>query len=111
MKLIPEIIKNLAKKPVTQKYPFAKPKIPGKLRAKQIYYKEKCIFCGLCAMQCPANAIVVDKENKKYSLDTGKCVFCGQCEEACASINKNAIVMGTEYELAGIDKKKFVMEY
>lgn len=111
MRLVAEIAKNMARKPNTQKYPYVKPKTPEKIRAKHEYFKDKCIFCGLCAMQCPANAITVDKENKKYSLDLGKCVFCGQCEEACASINKNAIILGKDYELAGSEKKKFVMEF
>ena len=111
MKLLPEIIKNMLKKPVTGKYPLVKPEIPKKLRSKHVYDKKKCIFCGLCARECPAGAIEVDRDKRTYSIDLGKCVFCAQCEEACARINRHAIKMGTEYEMAGPDKKKFVIRY
>ena len=42
-----------------------------------------CRKCGLCARQCPANAIdgVLGKE--AYHIDQSKCIKCGSCMKAC----------------------------
>ena len=44
---------------------------------------EKCKKCGLCARQCPANAIsgVLGKET--FKIDPAKCVKCGACVGTC----------------------------
>lgn len=112
MRLTFEALKSFVKRPFTQKYPRAKPEVPEKLRGKHIFYKEKCIFCGLCAKYCPSQCITVDRENKKYSIDLGKCTFCAQCQEVCHIMPKrDAIVLGREYEIAGANKKDFVLKW
>ena len=51
--------------------------------------KDKCIGCGMCARQCPADAIVKTdyiapgKKLPAYEINTEKCVKCGACIGTC----------------------------
>jgi NADH:ubiquinone oxidoreductase subunit F (NADH-binding)/NAD-dependent dihydropyrimidine dehydrogenase PreA subunit len=44
--------------------------------------EEKCIACGQCAMNCPANAIS-KIESGKYRIDESLCIKCGVCYTVC----------------------------
>jgi len=45
--------------------------------------RDQCIYCGLCARNCPQEALTVDRASKKWSVDTEKCVKCGICIGKC----------------------------
>ncbi len=51
--------------------------------------KDKCFGCGMCAKQCPAEAISVTdytapgKKKPAYTIDKDKCVKCGACMSTC----------------------------
>ena len=51
--------------------------------------KDKCFGCGMCAKQCPAEAITVTdytapgKKKPAYSINKDKCVKCGACMSTC----------------------------
>ena len=42
-----------------------------------------CVFCTLCARKCPAEAITVDRVEKKWELDRDACLSCGLCAQSC----------------------------
>ena len=59
---------------------------------------ERCTACGLCAVACPSEAIIMIAAERKpgeeslyreekyaavYEIDMLRCIFCGNCEEAC----------------------------
>lgn len=91
--ILREAIKNLIKRPSTIKYPAVRELTiaPG-FRGRQYADLMKCIGCSLCAIDCPANAISMDKlpQPMKHNtrgifpvVDYGKCVFCYQCVFVC----------------------------
>lgn len=54
---------------------------------------ERCISCGVCADNCPADAI--DQIETKYVIIQEKCKECGTCMDVCYI---NAIIEKTESE-------------
>ena len=44
---------------------------------------DQCVFCGLCAKNCPAGAITVNRAEKKWEVDKSACVQCGLCVDNC----------------------------
>ena len=55
--------------------------------------KEECVFCGLCAKVCPAEALKVDRKEKIWEVDAGLCVKCEACVDKCP---KNCLSFGSE---------------
>ena len=42
---------------------------------------DECISCGVCAENCPVDAIAQGSEH--YEIDAGACIDCGACEGSC----------------------------
>jgi len=106
--MIREIAAAIFKKPFTRQYPFTRPEVPEGLRGRQIFHPERCISCGLCARDCPAEAIeMVDVSGKKMPLiHLESCIFCYVCVENCP---RNALTGSTFYELASTNKESLAL--
>lgn len=88
--------KYIFKRKVTKRYPFEKNQISIQNKGEHALrrYKngeERCIACKLCEAVCPAQAIVIESEERedgvrkttRYDIDMTKCIYCGLCEDAC----------------------------
>lgn len=96
---------NLLKKPVTHRYPF-EPKTYFKNTRGSISIKiEQCIFCGICQRKCPSNAIVVSREEKKWTINRFRCVVCNSCVEQCP---KKCLTMENNYTQPNTKKSEEV---
>lgn len=102
--------KYMFKKKVTLAYPYEKGPISVRFRGEHALRRypngeERCIACKLCEAICPAQAIVIEAEERddgsrrttRYDIDMTKCIYCGMCEEACPV---DAIVEGPNFEFA-----------
>ncbi len=81
------IIDAFTNKPETTSYPFTPLELPEGFRGAVIMLDpEKCSGCGLCVRNCPAEALVLEKESRdafRLVHYPARCAYCGQCEESC----------------------------
>ncbi len=77
------IIRSLLKGPDTRRYPAVPAKKTPLTRGHLGIEIETCIFCGLCSMHCPADAITVSKAERTWQIDRMRCIVCGGCIEYC----------------------------
>lgn len=101
--LLPEIGRTLVSGPETGDFPFAPPEISDDYRGRIDVDPETCRGCGLCARDCPANALEVRRTGKgSYQLIyyPERCAYCGQCETSC---NFGAVIQTKEYTAATTD--------
>ena len=74
---------SLFKKPETVLYPVEKKEAPAGLKGHIVNDVDVCILCGICQRRCPCAAIVVEKPNRKWTIDKFRCVQCGTCVLEC----------------------------
>lgn len=83
LKMTPLLLRNLAQPKATRPYPReTRPAIAG-TRGRLSNRIEDCIFCGACALKCPAQCLAVDKQQATWRYDPFQCVYCGVCVESC----------------------------
>ena len=105
-----DVVSSLFKKPVTERYPKVRQDPPERFRGCLDWSPDKCTGCGICAMDCPANAIemiVIDKKEKRFVLQyhVDRCTFCAQCIHSC---NHGCLTMRADlWEMAALDKQSY----
>jgi formate hydrogenlyase subunit 6/NADH:ubiquinone oxidoreductase subunit I len=86
MKAIPifrTILRYLANGPATRRYPSVPAYHTPATRGHLVFNIDTCIYCGLCRMHCPAQAIEVSKPDLTWQLNRFRCVICGACIDYC----------------------------
>ncbi len=58
-------------------------RIRKKVAGRVTLDKANCVYCGLCARNCPENAITVDRATKSWTINYDDCVQCGHCIDKC----------------------------
>jgi NAD(P)H-quinone oxidoreductase subunit I len=121
--MIPELLKQLFRKPATNTFPakylpesitgFLKKaaagevavhptiEVPPHFRGKLLRDPGACTGCGLCVKVCPGNAIELIRETKQVRIYIPSCTFCGQCTEICP---KGGLWMSDIFLLADTDR-------
>ncbi len=80
------MIGNLAKKPVTTKYPFEPTYIPDDYRGLIGFDAELCIWCRRCEAACPPGATVFSQAldgQQTYHYNRAVCIYCSECVRSC----------------------------
>ncbi|MBN2303968.1 MAG: 4Fe-4S binding protein [Anaerolineae bacterium] len=109
-----DALSALVREPATQQYPFERLQAPEHLRSKLHWDLTNCTGCGLCAKDCPSDAIdviVLDKKARKFVFryHVDRCTFCSQCVMSCP---KKCLEMANdEWELASLTPDDFLVYY
>lgn len=104
----------------TLNYPYEKGLLSPRFRGEHALRRypngeERCIACKLCEAVCPAQAIVIEAEERsdgsrrttRYDIDMTKCIYCGLCEEACPV---DAIVEGPNFEFSTYTRQELLYD-
>jgi ech hydrogenase subunit F len=115
--MLPELLRNLFRKPITRQYPFAASNPQVGFRGYPEFDSSKCIGCKKCQKDCPADEAIQiiqtavfdnPKERKfKMKLKKDQCIRCGQCVFSCPV---KALSMNEEFETAGFDRAHYTIE-
>ena len=80
--------------PKAEAKPVEEAAAPAKIEprddGKPVQDPSKCVYCTLCAKNCPVEALTDDRAAKTWTLDEDACVGCGTCAASCP---KDAIVL------------------
>jgi formate hydrogenlyase subunit 6/NADH:ubiquinone oxidoreductase subunit I len=129
--MIPELLKQLSKKPATNRFPASHlpPSItdylaavekgeavmnppvpvPPNFKGKLKYERSTCTGCGICVRFCPAHALELIRPEKRIRVMIGQCIGCEQCTTVCP---EGSLTKTDEFLCADTDRysKAWVLE-
>jgi ech hydrogenase subunit F len=91
------------KKPVTTRYPFEPRLAIAGSRGRLVFTKDNCVYCAVCAKKCPTGALVINRAQKKWTIDRLMCISCGYCVELCP---KKSLVLTTDHGVPSVTKDR-----
>ncbi|MBK1841010.1 4Fe-4S binding protein [Azospirillum sp. YIM B02556] len=108
MNMLMLLLRNLARGPSTDAFPFGDTFTPERLRGRIRFDPELCTGCRLCAHVCAGDAIHFDEtdEGLRFTLWHNTCTFCGLCEHYCQT---KAIHLTDDWHLAHLQQDKYAM--
>jgi formate hydrogenlyase subunit 6/NADH:ubiquinone oxidoreductase subunit I len=85
--LLTELSHTLLAERITVPFPFAPAELTAEFRGRITITDEVlCKGCGLCARDCPALALELerhDRERFRLIHYCDRCAYCGQCADSC----------------------------
>jgi formate hydrogenlyase subunit 6/NADH:ubiquinone oxidoreductase subunit I len=84
--LLPEIWRTVTRKPITLGFPKAPLELPTSFRGRVVADADACRGCSLCARDCPAEALELERKGRddfRLIYHPDRCAYCGQCAESC----------------------------
>jgi ech hydrogenase subunit F len=91
------------RKPATSRYPF-EPRLPfAGSRGRLVFTRDNCVYCTVCAKKCPTGALVVNRAQKKWTIDRLLCISCGYCVEVCP---KKSLELTTDHGVPSVTKDR-----
>lgn len=104
-----QLIRNFLSGPATRPYPTNKRTPFPQWRGDVKHNPQRCVYCGICANICPANAIKMEEDYENLVInrvfDSYACIYCGRCVELCPNW---ALTMVTQHPGASLAKSKDV---
>lgn len=95
------ITRNFFKDPATRMYPKVVREPYERTRGRLFNKIEDCIYCGICQRECPADAIIVDRNKTTWELNAFRCITCNQCVQKCP---KKCLSLTNERRSSGVKK-------
>jgi formate hydrogenlyase subunit 6/NADH:ubiquinone oxidoreductase subunit I len=96
-------LKWAAAKPATTRYPFEPRQALTGSRGSLVFTRDNCVYCTVCAKRCPTGALVVNRAQKKWSIDRLLCITCGYCVEICP---KKSLALATAHATPTVTKDR-----
>jgi len=109
-----DVFPSLFRAPITERYPFERREAPERLRSLLHWDRESCTGCGMCATDCPSQAIemvIFDKKAKSmvFGLHVDRCTFCGQCTYSCKQ--GSLMLEHDHWELASLERGNLMIHF
>ncbi len=107
--LLPEMWRAVTQRPVTLSFPRTPLDLPPGFRGHVVVTDaDACRGCGLCARDCPADALKLERKGRddfRLIYYPDRCAYCGQCADSCVH---DVIALTNEFTNSTTDRTTLV---